>query len=226
MMRALSILSFAFLLVACLRVGEIAAQAPLSTESAVVGDLLPAYPVDLIASDGPSWQSLFWNAIGGAALGASVGYFASQLASGDWDEGEITRHRREWAVVGGSVGLAAGFSFPFFGRGASLMPTLTSSSRTIITALEISQSSASTAYDAVRLLRPNWLADRRADVFGQSAGEALKVYLDGHRLGGIETLQEINARNVQNIRFFGAAQAVARWGAGHGQGAILVNTLG
>ena len=226
MMRALSILSFTFLLIAGVRVGEIAAQAPLSTESAVVGDLIPTYPIDLVSSDGPSWQSRVWNAVAGAALGAGVGYFASQLASGDWDDGEITRHRRQWAVVGGSVGLVTGFSFPFFGRGASLVPTLSSNPRTIITALEISESSASTAYEAVRLLRPNWLADRGVDVFGQTAGDALKVYVDGHRFGGIETLSEISARNVQTIRFFGAAQAVARWGAGHAQGAILVNTIG
>jgi hypothetical protein len=56
--------------------------------------------------------------------------------------------------------------------------------------------------------------------------DEMKVYMDGHRLGGTSTLTEINARNIETIRFFSPAEAVARWGAGNGYGAILVNTIG
>ena len=238
MMRALSALFFASLFVAGLGVGEIVAQATPSMESAAAGDRLPDYPTNLVSGDGPSWRSRFWNAVGGAALGAGVGYFASQLASGDWEEGQITRHRQEWAVVGGSIGLAAGLTFPFFGRGVSLAPSVSSNPRVMITALEVAESSASTAYEAVRILRPNWLSSRRPHLLADpSCGaldrvcapirvERLKVYLDGHRLGGPENLMDIGARNIETIRFFSAAEAVARWGAGHSQGAILVSTIG
>jgi hypothetical protein len=192
----------------------------------------------LSSTGGPSWTSRFWNAVGGAALGAGVGYFASQLASGDWDEGEITQHRQDWAIVGGSIGLAAGFSFPFFGQGASPSPTVRSNPRTLITAPEVVDAAANTAYEVVRLLRPNWLSSRRPTLIADVTCSAndpvcepvsvdeMKIYLDGHRLGGASTLMEINAGNIQTIRYFGPAAAVARWGAGHGQGAILVNTIG
>jgi len=56
--------------------------------------------------------------------------------------------------------------------------------------------------------------------------DEMKVYLDGHRLGRTSTLTEINARNIETIRFFSPAEAVARWGAGNGYGAILVKTIG
>jgi hypothetical protein len=142
------------------------------------------------------------------------------------------------AVVGGSIGLAAGFSFPFFGRGTSLKPTVGSSPRTFITASEVAEAAANTAYEVVRLLRPNWLASRRPTLVADQtcrpsdlvcepiAVDGMRVYLDGHRLGGESTLMEISAQNIETIRYFGPAEAVARWGAGNGQGAILVNTIG
>ncbi len=219
-------------------VGELSAQAPPATQSALAQAELLSPPPDLDSSDGPSWTSRFWNALGGAALGAGVGYFASQLASGDWDDGEINQHRQDWAVVGGSIGLATGFSFPFFGRGASFRPTISSSPRTLITAQEVRDAAANTAYEVVRLLRPNWLNTGSrgmiADITCRASDpvcepiqvDEMKVYLDGHRLGGGSTLMEINAKNIESIRFFNPAQAVARWGAGNGQGAILVNTIG
>ncbi len=236
-MRALVIWSLA-LLSAGPPGGRLAAQEPLVVQPTTAEDRPPAHSPDVAAADGLSWQSRFWNAIGGAALGAGMGYFASQLASGDWDDGRINRHRREWAFVGGSVGLAAGFTFPFLGRGVSIAPHVSSNPRMTITAREMAESAANTAYEAVRLLRPNWLATRRPDLFADPTCaplervcepiqvEVLKVYLDGHRLGGTETLTEINARNIEAIRYFNPAEAVARWGAGHGHGAILVTTIG
>ena len=98
----------------------------------------------------PSWRSRFWNAIGGAVLGAGMGYFASQLASGGLGKmGRISRTRREWAFAGGSVGLAAGFAFPFLGRGVPMAPHVSANPRMTITAREISESAATTAYEAV-----------------------------------------------------------------------------
>lgn len=235
--RLSSGLLLASILFAGVAVREISAQASVATDTPMARQLLPLSPSDQVSTGGPSWRSRIWNALGGAALGASIGYFASQIASGDWEEGEISQHRQDWAVVGGSIGLAAGFSFPFFGRGTAPQPTLGSNPRTIITAREVAEAAANTAYEVVRLLRPNWLSSRRraliADVTCTAdnpvcepiAVDEMKVYLDGHRLGGPATLMEINARNVETIRFFGPAEAVARWGAGNGQGAILVNTI-
>lgn len=236
MTRAVTGLIVTSILGICLNVGTISAQTP--TSGPPVPDLVGPSSADLPSVDGPSWRSRMWNAIGGAALGAGVGYFASQVASGDWDDGDIGRSRQEWAMVGGSIGLAAGFTFPFLGRGGTLSPSVRSNPRTIITAGEVSDAAANTAYDLVRLLRPRWLASRRPSLVADNtcaagtpvcepiAVDEMKVYLDGHRLGGTSTLTEINARNVESIRFFSPAEAVARWGAGNGYGAILVNTIG
>lgn len=238
MMRARSFAFCALLLSAGSSAAPLPAQEPVVVEPAAAEQQAPRSSAALSAQDGPSWRSRVWNAIGGAVLGAGVGYFASQLASGDWEDGRISRTRRQWAFAGGSVGLAAGFAFPFLGRGVPMAPHVSANPRMMITAREISESAAATAYEAVRLLRPGWLASRRPDLFADPGCgprervcepvrvDVLKVYLDGHRLGSTESLTEINARTIEAIRYFTPAEAVARWGAGHGQGAILVMTLG
>jgi hypothetical protein len=208
------------------------------TLSAQSSGSIPAAPADLASGDGHSWQSRLWNAVGGAALGAGVGYFASQVASGDWDDGDIGRSRQDWAMVGGSIGLAAGFTYPFLGTGGTAGPIVRPNPRMMITHGEIAEAAANTAYDLVRLLRPRWLTSRRPSLVADNSCapgipvcepisiDEMKIYLDGHRLGGTSTLMEINASNIETIRFFSPAEAVARWGAGNGYGAILVNTIG
>jgi hypothetical protein len=50
------------------------------------------------------------------------------------------------------------------------------------------------------------------------------VYFDGIHFGGVESLRTIDLRPVTYIRFFDGIAATARWGLGHGQGAIYVST--
>ena len=165
MMRARSVLSCALLLSAGLAAGRLSAQELMVVDPAATEQQAPQGSSRAADQSAPSWRSRFWNAIGGAVLGAGMGYFASQLASGDWEDGRISRTRREWAFAGGSVGLAAGFAFPFLGRGVPMAPHVSANPRMTITAREISESAATTAYEAVRLLRTSWLASSRPNLF-------------------------------------------------------------
>lgn len=79
-----------------------------------------------------------------------------------------------------------------------------------------------TAYDVVEAMRANWLSSRGPNSF-QTPTE-VQVYLDGVRMGGVETLRTIDVRPVTYIRYFDGIAATARWGLDHGAGAIYVST--
>jgi hypothetical protein len=106
----------------------------------------------------------------------------------------------------------------------------------IITQEEIAQAHAGNAYDLVQSLRPRWLTvrgqsrlgtDARPDIGADvrvMAEEEIPVYLDGTRLGGVETLRSVSIRDVASVRRLSASLATQRFGTGHPNGAIVLNT--
>lgn len=101
------------------------------------------------------------------------------------------------------------------------MPRRSDSSR--LTREEVVASNTSTAFDAIRMLRPNWLRKRGAMSVTQPT--EIKVYLDNVQIGGPGTLQNIPVSSVVSLQFLDAATATQRWGTGHPHGAILVSTM-
>lgn len=97
--------------------------------------------------------------------------------------------------------------------------------RNLISIEEISASQTSTAYDLVRQLRPHFLRiSGPTSINSPSGPEVIVVYLDGARLGGPETLQNIPTTDVASIQFLNASRATTRYGTGHPHGAIVVTT--
>jgi hypothetical protein len=89
----------------------------------------------------------------------------------------------------------------------------------VITAEEVAQSSASTAYDAIRTLRPAWFIPR-----GASGRAAIMVYIDGVRGASLDDLREVQADRVKECRFLNANDATTKYGTGHPAGAIEIIT--
>jgi hypothetical protein len=168
-------------------------------------------------------------AVAGAALGAGVGFFASQVFKGDWEE-EPGRPvpRPVWAAVGGSVGFAMGFSFPL--RGGAHAPLAAraeiSDARSVIAAEEIGGKGVKTAYEAVRMLRPEWLITRGTHALDEGPQDRIQTYLDGVHLGAEAALNDVAAENIQSLHLLDAAKAAYRWGAGHSHGAIMIVSKG
>lgn len=180
------------------------------------------------AASGHSWHARLFSALGGAALGAGVGYFSSQVFRGDWDEepGHYV-DRSVWAAVGGSLGLAVGISFPLGGRGlppedAGALPGGLPGGRFRIVAADFRGKGVNTADEVVRLLRPEWLIERGVNIIGEPLGEGRLVYLDEVKLGGARFLKDVSAQIIKSMHFFDAAAATYRWGAGHNHGVILI----
>ncbi len=179
-------------------------------------------------NESPHWHHRVLSALGSAALGAGVGYFASQLVRGDWSEGPGRGepvNRSMWAAVGGGVGATLGFSFPIFGRGSSdAAESIRDNRRSVLTRAEISEHVLSNAYQAIELLRPEWLRQRPPDVWGQLSAATAVVYLDDQRLGPLSTLRDISVNDIESIRLVSVAEATNRWGTGHNQGVIQITT--
>jgi hypothetical protein len=86
-----------------------------------------------------------------------------------------------------------------------------------------------TAYDIVHGLRPAMLVSRsmslrqsRMTLWESDPG--IKVYLDGIRYGGVESLKTIPANTVREVRWLSALDATTRYGTGHPAGAIAVTS--
>lgn len=94
----------------------------------------------------------------------------------------------------------------------------------LITRVDFEELNVQNAYEVVSRLQPRWLRGRgRVSIQSTTAGEPV-VYVDGIRYGSVETLRQVHADALDEIRWVGAADATTRFGTGHPGGAILVTT--
>ncbi|HEU4879250.1 MAG TPA: hypothetical protein VFT21_07355 [Gemmatimonadaceae bacterium] len=96
----------------------------------------------------------------------------------------------------------------------------------LITEEEIVASRAETAYDAVKLLRGNFLSSRgRTTLSRDSTASSLPtVYVDEQEFGPIMTLKSIPASHVVAIRLYRSWDATTKYGIGKTGGVIEVTT--
>jgi hypothetical protein len=96
--------------------------------------------------------------------------------------------------------------------------------RNVITAAEIASTTAATAYEAVRQLRPAFLQQRTSRRLGGEPAARPIVYVDGIRMGGLDALHRVHVSDVLEIRYLSAHDATTRYGTGHTGGVIEVRS--
>ena len=97
-------------------------------------------------------------------------------------------------------------------------------SSTVLTSEEIQQmhADATTAYDAVARLRPNWLAPRGPTSGYYNANTNYPtIFLDGQSVGDISALRNIAAYNVGSMHYYDVTQAGARFGIKGGASGVI-----
>lgn len=182
--------------------------------------------------------------VGGAAVGAWVGYMASQVAVGDWDDRAIDRG--SWAAGGAALGVTVGLTIPAGRvppRRASASAGDQRTRRNVLTRQQIQRAQTGNLYEVIQSLRPEWLRTRGTGSMRETArGSAdgiddvsisvspgiptIRAYLDGSLLGDVDALRTVDPGMIGQARFLTPAEATQRWGAGHIHGAILVLTAG
>ena len=78
------------------------------------------------------------------------------------------------------------------------------------------------AHAMLARIRPNWL--RARDLDRGVVPSIVQVYLNGSRMGGVETLRQIQTSGIARIEYMSGIDATVRFGTNHGAGAILVTT--
>jgi hypothetical protein len=116
-----------------------------------------------------------------------------------------------WALACASTGGSAGTSGP-------------RPERNLITAEELRGVSASNLYDAIRLLRPQWMSATNPSTFRIEAEGNIVVYMDRIRFGEPEQLRAFPPSLAVSVRFLDPSEANAEFGVGHLKGAIVVVT--
>jgi hypothetical protein len=84
---------------------------------------------------------------------------------------------------------------------------------------------ASDAYELLQRLRPQFLRSRGSVSMRNSSSSYPIVYLNDVRHGNVNSLRDILAVDIEEIRYISGADATTRWGTGHGSGVILVRTM-
>lgn len=108
------------------------------------------------------------------------------------------------------------------GDSAPRAPRPRRSSRSVITRDDILEARVASAYEVVQRLRPAWLRLRGPSSPNETPD--VIVYVDGMRRGYTETLREVNAAEVAEVRFVEPVAAGARFGRGHTRGVIVVTS--
>ena len=99
------------------------------------------------------------------------------------------------------------------------------SDRSAITEAEIDSVHAASAYDAVRKLRPLFLAVRgKMSVDPNQPAAQPNVYVDNMYYGDISTLRTIDASSIESIKFYSASEAQYAFGHGNMAGVIAIQT--
>ena len=118
------------------------------------------------------------------------------------------------AIIGCSHGNAASDTSP-------TSPVLRKAK--VVTSEEIfgSHADAVNAYEALGRLRPNWLNAHGLSSFNASSNEYAMVFVDGQPLGAIESLRNIPASQVGEVRYYDVTEAGATFGLRAGTGGVI-----
>ncbi len=96
--------------------------------------------------------------------------------------------------------------------------------RSLMTAEEILAAHASSLYEAIQQLHPEFLRHRGYSSITSTATDIPRVFVDNIEMGDVEFLKQINPNDVAEVRRLSAEEATTRWGTGYVGGAIIVIT--
>lgn len=97
--------------------------------------------------------------------------------------------------------------------------------RNVVTAAELASTHSANLEDALRQLRPEFFTTRGVSSIRLGTPDLPAVYLDGTKVGGLDTLRNIDIGVVLEVRRLTPREATIRLGADSPGGALLVTTV-
>lgn len=96
--------------------------------------------------------------------------------------------------------------------------------RNVITTAEIESANAQTAYDLILRLHANFLHSRGPNSILLKVAKEPTVYLDNVEYGPVNSLRNIQASTIAEIRFIEGWDAMTKYGSDHVAGVIQIYT--
>ena len=130
--------------------------------------------------------------------------------------------RATWIVgLGGALTVVA----VLLGCASRSGPVTGPTAATSITESEIDSLHASTAYDVIHKLRPQFLISRGKLSLDTRVAPALpRIYLDNQFYGEAGVLRVISAVMIESIRYYSASEAQYKYGQDNAAGVIAIAT--
>ncbi len=106
-------------------------------------------------------------------------------------------------------------------------PAPANSDRSVLTTEELRANHDQFLYDIVQRMRPEWLREHGATsiakgLAGSQNADLVQVYVGQVRLGGPGVLERLETSAATSLKYYTPAEAQARFGPGHPNGAIQV----
>jgi hypothetical protein len=99
------------------------------------------------------------------------------------------------------------------------------SERNVLTREQLAATNSDNLYDAIDKLRPEWLTSRGPTSATDPTPSQPSVFMNGQRLGRLDSLRQLRLLDVSQVRYWAAGEASARFGMGHPRGVIEVTRL-
>jgi hypothetical protein len=100
------------------------------------------------------------------------------------------------------------------------------SDRNRITAEQLANVTAANAYEAIRILQPQWLDSRGVTSVTDATPSTAVVFIDGTRAGDLEYLRSVPLNSLAEMRFLTPGEAGTRYGMGLQRGVIELISKG
>ncbi len=107
--------------------------------------------------------------------------------------------------------------------GCAMTPAAgTSVDRNRLSGDELAATNSQMVYEAVELLRPEWLRGRGPVSLTDASEARPNVYVNGSRMGDLDYLREVYVTDVAELRYWTPGEAGARFGMGNPRGVIEI----
>ncbi len=92
----------------------------------------------------------------------------------------------------------------------------------VLTREQLVETNATSVYIAVQHLQPGWLTSRGPRSITDTSPSVASVFVNGSQVGDVTYLHQVRPDAVDEIRYYEAGEASARFGMGHPGGVINV----